>query len=49
MQQTPPDHRGGYDLAMDTVVVSGETYDDAYSAAEAKIPDGWRMISVRRI
>lgn len=26
----------------------GDTYDQAYAAAEASVPDGWLLLSVRR-
>lgn len=47
VQQTPPDHKGGYELAIDAIVTEGEDYDEAKAKAERTVPDGWRIISFR--
>lgn len=47
VQQTPPDHRGGYDLARDRIVVEAGDYDEALDAATRQVPEGWRIISLR--
>lgn len=47
VQQTPPDHKGGYELAVDAIVTQSESYEQAKSEAERTVPDGWRIISFR--
>jgi len=47
VQQVPPDHRGGYTLGQDELVVEAVDYDQALDAARRRVPDGWRIIAVR--
>lgn len=47
IQETPPDHKGGYDLAVDELHANAASYEDAYADVESRVPDGWRLISVR--
>lgn len=47
VQQIPPDHRGGYELASDHVVVEAPEYAEALEAANRQVPEGWRIISLR--
>jgi hypothetical protein len=47
VQQTPPDHKGGYTLAIDAIVTEAATYEEAKSEAERTVPDGWRILSFR--
>lgn len=46
IQETPPDHKGGYGLATDTLEASAATYEDAFADVEARVPDGWRIAAV---
>lgn len=45
-RQTPPDHKGGYDLEVQYVEHVAETYDEAFAAAREKTPEGWSLIGV---
>lgn len=47
VQQIPPDHRGGYTLGRDELVVEDIDYDQALAAARRRVPDGWRIIALR--
>lgn len=47
MQEIPPDHRGGYTLGRDELVVEGLDYDQAVAAARRRVPEGWRIIALR--
>ena len=47
VQQIPPDHRGGYTLGRDELVVEDVDYDQALAAARRRVPDGWRIIALR--
>lgn len=53
VQQVPPDHRGGYELATETLTTDshatdlGEAYTEAKDAAARLLPEGWRIIAFR--
>lgn len=47
VQETPPDHRGGYTLGRDELVVEEADYDQALAAARRRVPEGWRIIALR--
>lgn len=34
-------------LSMDVITVTADDYNTAYAQLEAKVPDGWQMLSVR--
>ena len=46
VQEIPPDHRGGYSLGRDELVVEDVGYDQALAAARRHVGDGWRMIGL---
>lgn len=46
VREIPPDHKGGYDLAVESLVEQAETYEAACRAAEARVPEGWQPIWV---
>lgn len=46
IQEAPPDHQGGYELASDTLEAAAESYEDAFANAAARVPDGWRIAAV---
>ena len=48
VQETPPDHKGGYDLATDEITAEAETYAGAREQVDRMVPEGWRVIAVRR-
>ena len=47
IQQVPPDHQGGYDLAREEIEVEGSTYHEAVEAAKRQMPEGWRSVYIR--
>ncbi|MDP3968097.1 MAG: hypothetical protein Q8Q02_07425 [Nocardioides sp.] len=47
VQETPPDHRGGYTLGRDELIVEDVDYDRALAAARRRVPEGWRIIAIR--
>jgi hypothetical protein len=47
VQEIPPDHRGGYTLGRDELVVEDLDYDQAVAAARRRVPEGWRIIALR--
>ena len=47
MQEIPPDHRGGYTLGRDELVIEDVDYDQALEAARRRVPQGWRIIALR--
>ncbi|WGY04906.1 hypothetical protein QI633_27545 (plasmid) [Nocardioides sp. QY071] len=47
VQEIPPDHRGGYTLGRDELVVEDVDYDQALEAARRRVPEGWRIIALR--
>ncbi|KQP62886.1 hypothetical protein [Nocardioides sp. Leaf285] len=47
IQEVPPDHRGGYELASDEVTVEAASYEEGVAEATKLIPEGWRKIFVR--
>ncbi len=47
VQEIPPDHRGGYTLGRDELIVEDVDYDQALAAARRRVPDGWRIIALR--
>lgn len=47
IQQTPPDHRGGYDLKRDTLVEPCTDYHQARQALRERVPEGWRIVALR--
>ena len=40
VQEIPPDHRGGYTLGRDELVVEDVDYDEALAAARRRVPEG---------
>jgi hypothetical protein len=46
VQETPPDHRGGYTLGRDELIVEDVDYDQALAAARRRVPEGWRIIAI---
>lgn len=44
IQQIPPDHRGGHDLATDELRTEAEDYDQARAQINRTLPEGWRVI-----
>jgi len=48
VRQVPPDHKGGYELEAQTIETEAESYDDARTALEAQVPEGWQIISLSR-
>jgi len=47
VQETPPDHRGGYTLGRDELIVEDVDYDQVLAAARRRVPEGWRIIAIR--
>lgn len=47
IQQTPPDASGLHEVATDEITETAEDYLTAVAAAEAKVPEGWRVLYVR--
>jgi hypothetical protein len=47
VQEIPPDHRGGYTLGRDELVVEDVDYDQALEVARRRVPEGWRIIALR--
>lgn len=47
VQEIPPDHRGGYILGRDELIVEDVDYDQALEAARRRVPQGWRIIALR--
>jgi hypothetical protein len=47
VQEIPPDHRGCYTLGRDELVVEDVDYDQALTAAQRRVPEGWRIIALR--
>jgi hypothetical protein len=47
VQEIPPDHRGGYTLGRDELVVEDLYYDQAFAAARRRVSEGWRIIALR--
>ena len=47
VQEIPPDHRGGYTLGRDELIVEDIDYDQALTAARRRVTDGWRIIALR--
>jgi hypothetical protein len=47
VQETPPDHRGGYTLGRDELIVADADYDRTLVAARRRVPAGWRIIALR--
>ncbi|KRF20159.1 hypothetical protein ASG90_19615 [Nocardioides sp. Soil797] len=47
VQEIPPDHRGGYTLGRDQLVVDDTDYAQALEAARRRVPEGWRIIALR--
>jgi hypothetical protein len=47
VQETPPDHRGGYTLGRDELIVEDVDYDQALEAVRRRVPEGWRIIALR--
>lgn len=48
IRQTPPDHRGGYELETAELAATADTYDQAKAILEEQVPAGWQMISIGR-
>ena len=47
VQEIPPDHRGGYTLDRDELVVEDADYDNALTAAQRCVIEGWQIIALR--
>ena len=47
VEEAPPDHRGGYTLGRDELVVEESDYDRALTAVQRLVPEGWRIIALR--
>ena len=47
VQEIPPDHRGGYTLGREELVVEDLDYEEAFAAARRRVPEGWRIIALR--
>ena len=47
VQEIPPDHRGGYTLGRDELVVEDVDYDQALEVARRRVPEGWRITALR--
>ena len=47
VQEIPPDHRGGYTLGRDELIVEDVDYDQALEGARRRVPEGWRIIALR--
>jgi len=47
VQEIPPDPRGDYALGRDELIVEDVDYDQALEAARRRVPEGWRIISLR--
>lgn len=47
IQETPPDHRGGYELATRELDIEAGDYDTAVDQARDQLPEGWRILSFR--
>ena len=47
VQETPPDHRGGYELERDDLSVAAATYDEAFERIRGQLRPGWRILSLR--
>lgn len=47
IQQTPPDHKGVYDLDRDELTETAEAYDAALTRIKDRVPEGWRIAHVR--
>lgn len=47
VQEIPPDHRGGYTLGRNELVAEDVDYDQALVAARRRVPEGWRIITLR--
>lgn len=47
VQETPPDHKGSFELATEAIVTEAEDYDEAKRQAERTVTDGWRILSFR--
>lgn len=47
IQQTPPDHRDGYELGLAELERSAPSYDQAIDQVRTSVPDGWRILFVR--
>lgn len=47
VEEAPPDHRGGYTLGRDELVVEESDYERALAAVQRLVPEGWRIIALR--
>lgn len=47
VREIPPDHRGGYTLGRDELIVEDVDYDHALAGASQRVPEGWRIIALR--
>ncbi|WP_213283472.1 hypothetical protein [Cellulomonas hominis] len=48
-ETTPPDHTGVHPERQTTQLeAKGDTYDAALQALHAQVPDGYRLVHVRR-
>lgn len=47
IQERPPDHRGGYELATSELDIEADDYDAAVGQAHDQLPAGWRILSFR--
>lgn len=50
IQQTPaPGATSDTDMPLDELTAEADDYDTAYTRLEQQLPDGWRLIAVRRL
>ena len=49
-QQTPEPHTPSHShLETGELTAQGDDYDTALSGLDAQVPEGWRLISIRRV
>ncbi len=49
IQQTPaPGATSDTDMPLDELTIEADDYDQTYAQLEQQLPDGWRLIAVRR-
>lgn len=49
-QQTPAPHtRDHSGLETGELTAEGDSYETALAGLDAQVPDGWRLISIRRV
>lgn len=48
IRQIPPDSQGGHELETAEISAEAETYEAAFEALRAQVPDGWQLLGVSR-